>query len=69
MENGKLRIFKEDIAQYDLVVGYILGKLAIIPVNTNLVKDFYNQLYKFPKNPFISEVYINYLNGGGVLFT
>lgn len=69
MENGNLRIFKEDIAQYDIVVGYILGKLAIIPVNTNLVKDFYNQLYKLPKNPFISEVYINYLNGGGVLFT
>ena len=57
------------MAQYDLIVGNMFGSLAIIPVNLEMLKDFYNNLKKLPKNPFISEVFMVFLNGGGILFT
>jgi len=43
--------------------------LAVIPVSTELQKDFYNSLNKLPKNPFITEVFLKFLNGGGLVFT
>lgn len=43
-------------------------KLAILPVNTIILKDVFNQLNKLPKNPFISEVF-QLFKGGGIVFT
>ncbi len=43
-------------------------KLAILPINTDILKDIYNQLNKLPKNPFYLEVF-QLLNGGGIVFT
>ncbi len=65
-----MKTFKYDIPNnYDLIVGNMFGTLAIIPVSTELQKDFYNSMSKLHKNPFVTEVLHKYLNGGGLLCT
>jgi len=61
-------VFKSELKNYDLIVGNMMTKLAIIPVNTAILKDVFNQFNKFPKNPFITEVF-QLLNGGGLVFS
>jgi hypothetical protein len=42
--------------------------LALVFGNPELIKDFFAQLSKFPKNSFFSESF-QLLNGGGVVFS
>jgi hypothetical protein len=62
-----LEIFKEKHADYDIVVGNMYTKLSVIVVKPEFLKEFFRQLPKLNKNPFIADVF-NLMNGGGILF-
>lgn len=49
-------------------MGNIFASLAIVPVEKELLKDFFNQSAKLPKNPLIVSAF-ELLNGGGVFFS
>ena len=67
-DDGNLNIFKEEWSKFDIVVGNLFTREAIMVSNPELIKDVLNQTTKFIKSPFVTEVYHD-LASGGIVFS
>lgn len=63
-----MKDFKEELTQYDLIVGNLITNLAIIPTHPDILKDCFSQLSKLEKHKSFSDVF-QLLKGGGIPFT
>ena len=63
-DNRSLEVFKHDLKQYDLIVGNLFTKLAILPNHPDILKDLFNQSSKIHKNPFFINVFKLLAEGG-----
>lgn len=66
-DNRSLEVFKKDLNQYDLIVGNLFTKLAILPTHLDILKDLFNQSSKLHKDPLFINVY-KLLADGGIPF-
>jgi hypothetical protein len=66
-DDRSLKIFKEELNQYDIIVGNYRTSLAIIPLDLTLLKDLLNQQGKLKKHPHYATI-LQTMSQGGIIF-
>lgn len=63
-DDSSFRVFKEELKEYDLIVGNLFTKLSIIPNHPDILKDLFSQTNKVQKDPLFVEIFKVLFKGG-----